>query len=198
MKKIIILFLLLISYQANSQKVSPDSVLRIALHIHQDTPKFISDAIIISALKAVDSVYGRDMTLSIERLFRNETNHFRSGNFCRTLSPGMQIGRHDTLNPFGWFSLAPFWRMFPVCAPCGVFRQRENNSALAKAEGIQTFLVFHTLKASMLSIAYHLHQKDETHKNPGVWFSAQPDLQKKYSEYLLRIYPLYSLKYIYK
>ncbi len=122
MKKIIFFLLIIFSFQVQSQTV-PDSV-------------------IYKALEAVDSAFDSDMTISIERLYRNETNHFRSGNFLKTLSPGMQTGRKQIVLPFGWPSCNPLWQKCPYYAPIGVFKQKENNSYLAKQKVYRPFLFF--------------------------------------------------------
>jgi hypothetical protein len=156
--------------------------------------KPLPDSVIITALKAVDSAFGYDMAVNVERLFRNETNHFRSQNFLRTKCPGMEISRRDTILPYGWISCADLWKSHKQFAPIGLFRQKENNSLLAKAEGIQTFLVFPSVKACMMTVAWHLHKADPTHKNPGVWFARDKVLQNKYSDYLLGIYPRFCVQ----
>lgn len=150
----------------------------------------INDADISAAFKKVKDIYGLGLAKTIECLFRNETAHFKSGNFLITLSPGMQATQDHP--PFGWSSLAAFWSENPSCAPTGIHIQNENTSALAKASGPQKFMTFPDIMASVVSVAELIHIRGG---NAGTWFSLTDKiLQDKYNTELSKIIPRFCNK----
>ena len=50
----------------------------------------MTDIEILASLKKVAILYGKEMAIKVESLFRNETKHFKSGNFLICFSPGME------------------------------------------------------------------------------------------------------------
>jgi hypothetical protein len=140
---------------------------------------------IINGLTKVQEVYGHAFARRIEQLFRNETAHFKSGNFLKTFSPGMEIGG-ITEFPYGWGSLKTFWEANPQYKPSGTFAQAENTSALAKKRGVRTFIKFPTVEASMMTVAHLIKIRGG---NAGSWFSKNAVQQKKYNEELDKIVP---------
>lgn len=152
----------------------------------------ITDIDISNALKVVSSKYGMPLAKRIEQLFRNETRHFKSGNFLITLSPGMQATT-STL-PYGWSSLSAFWKSNPKYAPIGLHIQKENDSAMAKSIGNQTFMTFPSIEGSMMSVAELIHLRGD---NAGSWFSkTDAALQKKYNDELDKIIPRFCNKLV--
>jgi hypothetical protein len=139
---------------------------------------------LILALRKVSEIHGLPFAKRIEQLYRNETAHFKSGNFLKTLSAGMQATK-ATL-PYGWTSLGEYWKANPHYAPTSVFKQVENTSKLAKSIGVQTFMVFPTVEASMMSISHKLRDG-----SVGAWFSTNKTLQLKYEAELDKIIPRY-------
>lgn len=150
-----------------------------------------ADSEIIAALQAVSVIYGRPFAARIEELFRNETAHFKSGNFQITLSPGMQAT--TGILPYGWNSLAQFWKDNPGFAPTGIHIQNENTSALAKASGAKQFMVFPTIMASIMTVAKLISLRGG---DAGTWFSTHPDLEHKYDAVLDTIIPKFVYTYI--
>lgn len=144
--------------------------------------KEMKDSEIIEALRKVKEIHGKEMAIKIEALFRNETRHFKSGNFLTCFSPGMEA----TLEfyPYGWSSLKPFWDKNEKYKPVGIHKQVENSSGLLASRGERTFIKFPSLEAAMLTVAERLKNKGG---DTGAWFSNNPDSQKKYREYLLKI-----------
>jgi len=51
-----------------------------------------------TAVLAVKSKYGVDMAKIIERMFRWETGHFKSGQYKKTGSAGMEVGKWSYIN----------------------------------------------------------------------------------------------------
>jgi len=147
----------------------------------------VSDNDIINAFKVAVSKYGKAHAARIEQLFRNETRHFKSGNFLTTLSPGMQATA--PLLPYGWRSLDIFWTLNPQYAPTGIHIQTENTSALAKSIGAQKFMIFPTIEGAVMSVCELIKLRGG---NAGTWFSNDPELQKRYNEELDKIIPRFT------
>lgn len=143
----------------------------------------ITEQEIKEALQKVSSVYGLAHAKRLEQLYRNETAHFKSGNFKVTLSPGMEVGS-KTEYPYGWISLKPFWDANPQYRPIGTFAQSENTSALAKKRGVRTFIKFGSIEGSMISVAELIKLRGG---NFGKWFSKDPIQIEKYNHELDKI-----------
>jgi hypothetical protein len=119
----------------------------------------------------------------LEQLFRNETAHFKSGNFHITHAAGMEAFA-DNL-PYGWTQLTEYWKINPQYTPTHLHSQIENTSALAKASAKpKRFIVFPNVEASMMSVAYVIKLRSS---NFGAWFSKNAVQQKKYNDELDKI-----------
>ena len=139
----------------------------------------------LKGLLKVQELYGKDFAQRLEKLYRNETAHFKSGNFAITHAPGMEAFG-DTL-PYGWVQLSDYWRMFPQYAPTHLHSQVENTSALAKAsKNPKRFLVFPSVEASMMSVSYLIKLRSS---NFGTWFSRNPTQIANYNKVLDTIKP---------
>lgn len=146
----------------------------------------IKDQDIINALKMVAHQYGKPFAARIEQLYRNETTHFKSGNFLITLSPGMQALPNANNLPYGWASLANFWALFPQYAPTGLHLEKDNDSKLSKSTGFQRFLIYPDMEASMMTVAKLIHLRGD---DAGTWFSNNPASEKLYDKELDHIIP---------
>ncbi len=151
----------------------------------------VTETEIINALKVVAKDYGKPLAITIERLFRNETAHFKSGGFKQSLSPGMEAVKNTM--PYGWSTLEPYWTKEKSYAPIALINQVENNSAMSKSLGVKTFIKFPTIEASMMSVAYLIHARGG---DGGRWFSNQESeqgkaLREKYNLILTQIIPRY-------
>ncbi len=145
----------------------------------------MTDQDIINALIVVAKKYGKGLASTIERIFRNETAHFKSGGFLKTLSPGMEAFADSF--PYGWSTPAKFWEESPTYSPKGLEIERENSSAMLKSRGDRKFIVFPTIEASMMTVAYIIHTRGG---NGGAWFSvSNEEAQKKYNAILSGIIP---------
>lgn len=147
----------------------------------------MKDEEIIEALKLVKEKYGVVFTKTIEQLFRNETRHFKSGNFAVTFAPGMEAFA-DT-SPYGWTSAKPFWESNKNYAPTGIFKQIENNSALAKSIGEKRFIIFPSIEASMMTTAFIIFSRGGA---GGTWFSKEKTGIEKYNAELKKIIPRFA------
>jgi len=142
----------------------------------------MTDNEIISALTKVKDLYGKANAIKLEALFRNETAHFKSTNYVITFSPGMEAT--VDFMPYGWSSLAPFWKEHPEYAPVGIHKQVENNSRMMASRGERRFIKFPSVEAGMMTVAYRLSLKGW---DTGAWASNDKAAQDKYRAYLLGI-----------
>ncbi len=145
----------------------------------------VSETEITRCLKLVADKYGIEFAKTIERLFRNETAHFKSGGFQKTFSAGMEA--FGAAFPYGWSSLSDFWITNRQYAPAGIIKQRENTSAMLASRGERSFIKFPNLEASMMSVAFLIAKRGG---EGGSWFSLfDKKLKEKYNTELLKIIP---------
>lgn len=145
---------------------------------------------IIAALTKIKDLYRKPAAIKVEALFRNETRHFKSGNYAVTLSPGMEaVKRPDGSAlpyPYGWTSLRKFWDENPQYKPTGLHLQVENDSGQAKSRGERAFIKFPSVEAGFMTVAKRLQDNGW---DTGTWFanSNHPEKQASYREYLTKI-----------
>ncbi len=144
------------------------------------------------ALRFMVSQHGEAFTKGIEQLFRNETRHFKSGNFIKTLSPGMEATHHEM--PYGWTSLVDFWKSNEQYAPSSLFNEVDNKSELSESRGERTFICFPNVKASMMTVAKVIEIKGSF----GKWFNNIPADQTAYEQTLNEIIPRFTNEIILK
>ena len=65
----------------------------------------------------ITKLYGKAIAQNVERIYRWETAHFKSGQYLATGSAGMTTNR--TSFPWGWSSLKDLWTNRPDLAPIG-------------------------------------------------------------------------------
>ena len=130
-------------------------------------------------LKSIMKKYGKAIAINVEKIYRLETNHFKSGQFKNTFSPGMEsFGKKY---PYGWNTMARvFWDDNILYRPVGFYKGKENQTGLTK-----TFLKFPNLKAAMFTLAAFLEHYGN---NPGRWFSLDKEKQTAYN------YSIYKFK----
>lgn len=125
------------------------------------------------AIKAVKKKYGEDVAILVEKLMRLETSHFRSDQYKKTGSGGMEIGGKNKTYPYGWKQPVNFWESNPQYKPIGIYTRPENQTGIKKS-----FIVFPTVTAAALTLADILRQRNY---NLGSWFSTNPTLQQSYN-----------------
>lgn len=145
---------------------------------------------IIDALKLVCDKYSKELAATVEKIFRNETKHFKSDNFLMTYGAGMEAFSDNF--PYGWSSAKVFWQNNLDYLPEGIHLQKENSSALLKSRGVRKFIIFPSVEASVMTVAYIINKRNG---NGGAWFSTDAVAQRKYNEYLKGIMPRYVNKF---
>lgn len=133
------------------------------------------------AFEDIAEKYGRDFARQIERLFRLETAHFKSRQFKKSYSPGMEPTSEKF--PFGWSSLRDFWEKNPQFRPDGIIQENENPGATGTGKGLKKFISFPTFDAAVNSVAYLLNKRG----NIATWYSLKEDMQQLYLKTLSTI-----------
>lgn len=148
------------------------------------TPKKIpNESDIKNAFAEVLKIYGPDLAKETEKIFRLETRHFKSGNFLKTLSPGMEATKFQF--PFGWTSLTKLWSETNF-APLGTFAQTENDTAIMKSKGIKNYIVFPDIESAVFSVAEILRKRGG---KAGTWFAIERKAQETYQQYADKVKP---------
>lgn len=122
-KKLVVLLLIVAFVLILARKINPPAP--VVTTVPQNLPKMQE---ITNAFKwLLDKGYSRDYVADIERLFRLETAHFKSGQFQKGYSPGMVAS--GMVYPWGWSSLKTFasamnlspdqFKITPPFAPSG-------------------------------------------------------------------------------
>jgi hypothetical protein len=115
---------------------------------------------------------------NMEKIYRLETNHFKSGQFIGTFSPGMEA--FDNKFPYGWKTMnSILWTTHKNFAPIGIKIYSENNTSKQKR-----FLVFPSLFSAMFTVCTFLEYFGN---NPGRWFSLNVESQNKYNNSIAKI-----------
>ena len=133
---------------------------------------------LINSLKLVKTSYPDcpNLAVEVERVCRNETEHFKSIGFLRSLSCGMEAFAPDY--PYGWSNLREFWDNYNQYIPAGTIPMVENNSAEMASRGSRNFIKFVDTDSSLMSVAEVLYQRrDKATKkaDAGEWFSFRTD-----------------------
>ena len=125
-----------------------------------------------SAFDEAKQKYPLQVVKDVERLFRWETSHFKSGQFTKSYSPGME--RHGANYPWGWSTMKPFWDANSWAKPIGFVAMHENAGMQADDE-IDEFVKFPSFKAALFSVCEYVQKY-----GAGRWFSTMPDRQASY------------------
>jgi hypothetical protein len=130
----------------------------------------------VKALPKVLAKFGRDIARRVEQIYRVETAHFKSLQFRKTGSPGMEA--HGVPPYYGWH--VPFFVANPSYTPLGTFTMPENNTGISK-----TFIVMPSVEAAMMFLADYIKR----HNNAARWYSTNPASQERYIATLNSVIP---------
>lgn len=123
--------------------------------------------------------FNYDILANAERIYRLETNHFKSKQYILTRSAGMEAT--TTKFPYGWTMFEPYWTKYPYLRPVGVTKLSENITTKPKI-----FINFLSVYQGLFCVCEFLR----THNNnPGAWFSKDPVSQTQYNEKIKYINP---------
>jgi hypothetical protein len=126
------------------------------------------------AFSVVAQHFPKEIASQLEKLFRLETAHFKSGQFRRSGSAGMVANKTEF--PFGWNSLKEY-----LNTPLAVDKNPENYGVISmNVRGKEwKYIAFPNLVDSMLFIAWFIGAKRGG--NFSAWYSLNADKQKEYA-----------------
>jgi|WetSurMetagenome_2_1015567.scaffolds.fasta_scaffold02016_6 hypothetical protein len=139
------------------------------------------------AIRKALKLYPRSIVENCEKIFRIETNNFKSGQFKGTYSPGMES--FSTNYPYGWKSLHTLiWSNNPQYAPVGTVPFIENGTGKTKY-----FVKFADVEDSVLTLCEFLKIHNN---NAGRWFSTDATKQNEYNNKLVNFKPSITNEYV--
>jgi hypothetical protein len=137
------------------------------------------------------SLFGLSIAREAERVYRKETNHFKSGQFAASLSPGQEATRANY--PYGWNS--KFWQENPHLKPVGVISMKENiglsllPNANPQSKAAKMYVSYPTFEAALLYLCDTLRRRGGM---GGAWYALEKNAQKLYNQSLLSIKTTYT------
>lgn len=143
----------------------------------------VSDKQLQKAFDKVRQEFGVDIARQTEQLYRKETRHFDSGQFKKTLTPGMEAvkGERGKKFPFGWGSLKTFLNKYPKYnGDFYLVPMVENGTGKTKV-----FVGFPTLEGAIMFVAYTIKKRGHA----GLWRSFDKKIADRYLSSLLK-YPV--------
>lgn len=143
-----------------------------------------------NALQVVKNNYGVDMAKQIEKLARLETAHFKSTQFQRTGTGGMEVPKGGLPPYYGWGST--FFLKHPFYTPVGTTDMFEGKGTSGAGGNKQVtdkpkvFVVMPSVEAWMMFLAWYAGEEKD---KGGLlhWYSTDPAKQKIYAESLSHI-----------
>lgn len=120
--------------------------------------------------------YDMDTARQVEKIYRAETNHFKSGQYLASGSPGML--KHKADFPFGWVVENALWSD-PAYRPVGEVTFNKNGKDY-------TYLVFPDFQSAAFSLAEYVKEY-----GPLRWNSTDETAQASYKALLDSIIPRY-------
>jgi hypothetical protein len=129
-------------------------------------------------LQRIKRLYPNVNPADIEKVYRLETAHFRSGQYKGTWAPGME--KFGDKFPYGWNTINnQVWKKYPAAKPTGKFwTGTEGGTGIQK-----TFLVFPDLMAAMVTLAGFI----DYYGIPQAWYSKKPEARERYKKSLDKI-----------
>ena len=140
------------------------------------------------ALKAIYNKYGKDMAIIIERMYRDETAHFKSGQYKACGTGGMEA--FGSAPYYGWDS--SFFEANPEFHPIGIWSAYENKGMSGQGGNQQVttrkkeFVVLPSVLAGMEYKAFYINKHNG---NWARWHSTKASNQQTYKTHIESIKP---------
>jgi hypothetical protein len=136
--------------------------------------KMFKTILIKQSFQKAKSHYSDDIVRNAERIYRLETNHFKSGQFQGSGSAGMEKAADSF--PYGWNSLKTFWNENLAYRPIGFKPYTESGTGKTKY-----FLNFPTIEGGVMTVCEVLKLRGN---NAGAWYSTDATKQAQYNNSL--------------
>ena len=140
------------------------------------------------ALKIIYDKYGKDMAIIIERMYRDETAHFKSKQYASCGTGGMEA--HGEPPYYGWDTT--YFESHPESHPMGLWEAFENKGMSGEGGNAQVknkkkkFVILPSVIAGMEYKVFYIKKYDN---NYARWHSTQASAQENYKKYLEKIRP---------
>jgi hypothetical protein len=138
------------------------------------------------ALKIIYDKYGKDMAVIIERMYRDETAHFSSGQYKACGTGGMESFGNAPY--YGWDHF--FFEEYPEYKPLGLWNAFENKgmSGLGGNQQVtdkkKSFVILPSVIAGMEYKAFYINKYNG---NWARWTSTNSSVQETYKKYISTI-----------
>jgi hypothetical protein len=138
-----------------------------------------------NALKTIGETYGVDKAQMTERLIRWETAHFKSTQWKKGNTAGMEIAKGKFVYPYGWSSLKEFSEAAAIKPEAfSTYDMIENGTGLTK-----TFIKFPSAYLYVLFLVYVIKKRNW---NWGAWYSTNADKQATYFNKIMGVKPRFT------
>lgn len=140
------------------------------------------------ALKVIYDKYGKDMAIIIERMYRDETRHFKSGQYKACGTGGMEV--FGSAPYYGWDK--NFFETNPEFQPIGIWSAYENKGMSGQGGNQQVtdrkkeFVVLPSVLAGMEYKAFYINKHNG---NWARWHSTKASNQQTYKKHIESIKP---------
>jgi hypothetical protein len=149
--------------------------------------KKVKELIISHSFKKFSGIYPNEVLQNAERIYRLETNNFKSYSFGETHGAGVEAFSNNY--PYGWNSIKKFWDKFPLYKPHKIIASKENIQKEIEGSGkIKRFIVFPSLEAGIATICEILISRQN---DVGKFFSNDKTKQNLYRLKISKIKTLY-------
>ncbi len=169
-------FILYLAFRKKSKSVESE-----LNSTEMNTPEEYIDEV-YKALTAIVDRWGEEKAKGIERMYRLETAHFKSEQFKKGFTAGMEA--FSDKFPYKWSSLQAFIEEEATdLSPSdfSTFTMREGGTGK-----IKTFIKFPSIPDAFNFLAFVLNKRKW---NYGSWYSTKPESQQRYNERLKTIKP---------
>lgn len=181
----------LINHKVDGPKVwhlHPFSLFELSV-LQQKNDEFFTYADAEDALRIIFNKYGYDMAVVIERMYRDETGHFKSLQYKNCGTGGMEAFGHPPY--YGWDK--SFFEKNPSYKPVGTWSAFENKGKSGSGGNVQvtdrkkSFIKFPSVLAAMEYKAFYIKKHNG---NWARWHNASDaNVQEVYRGYISKIKP---------
>lgn len=145
-----------------------------------DLSKTIGMQEVKNTLRQILKQYTPEVSKYIERIVRIESNHFKSGQWKKGNSAGMEAFGDSF--PYGWSSLKSFASQNKIDgSKFSTYTMTENGTGKQK-----TFIKFPDINTFLWFLTFHLNKYNW---DWGRWYSTKPESKKRYVDSLNAITP---------
>lgn len=140
------------------------------------------------ALRVIYDKYGKDMAIIIERMYRDETAHFKSKQYIKCGTGGMEAFGKPPY--YGWDST--FFSQNPEFTPTGLWAAFENKGMSGQGGNKQitdkkkSFIIFPSVLGGMEYKVFYINKHNG---NWARWHSTDTTIQTTYKKHLENIKP---------